>query len=886
MKKKIIGVCLTRISERIRAEYVKQLNICAKEHGFKIIVFNSVVDFYYNDSFDVGARSIYSDIHFDLLDAMIIFDDMFKNKDIVREIISNAKAKNVPVLMANAEYNGCFSVKRDYIEPYIELMCHVIREHNVTDTFFIAGRQNADPDSVTRIDCYKQALERCGLSYSEDNVDYGEYWELPTRKVVERLLMRAKLPQAIFCANDYMAIAVCESFKQNGISVPQDVIVTGFDGVPEADYFTPHLTTCCEDIPSLAKLHMDIILQALDGAEPAAFKNTYVNIFSESCGCKDTHNFADDSRQLFHYFQSTVSHETFVMSLIDRMCAATSFITLKEYFSKCILPNSYICFFSDFMDVVSQSSYIGKDQLFVVSERYDDATPNVIGKAGFVPNFEEWLEDDSVYVLTASYVGSMVCGYYAARLGDIDESTQHIDRIVRAINIGLSTFTSILNRMNMERSLANAQTHNIVSRLPNLRAANEWFNDFSSAASNHKLSLTVSVYCLQQYKNIYEVYGFKEAEEAIRVIAQALRNANRTNCYIAQLSDDEFVVVNYYRDASLISDTINSATAEFYKQMGEYNSSSGKEFFVEVNCGCTVVNPGWKGSLDSFTKLATAELYINRMNHTQKSSGGEKTVLKDFYPALNALIEKNLFIYHFQPIINARNGEIFAYEALMRTDPSVGMNPMQVLETAEAYKRLYDIERATMFNVMERFDREYDSFFGRKVFINSIPGYFLNDSDANLLSDKFSHHMSSFVFELTEQNAVSEEELNILRHFGNEMNFNQIAIDDYGTGHSNIVNLLRYSPQIIKIDRFLISDINSDTNKQMFVKSTIDFARMNGIKVLAEGVETAEELKTVVGFGVDYIQGYYTGKPQFTPLEKLPDAIREEILKANTISTE
>ena len=107
-----------------------------------------------------------------------------------------------------------------------------------------------------------------------------------------------------------------------------------------------------------------------------------------------------------------------------------------------------------------------------------------------------------------------------------------------------------------------------------------------------------------------------------------------------------------------------------------------------------------------------------------------------------------------------------------------------------------------------------------------------------------------FMYANPEHDTVSDAELQTLKHLGGNENGNVIAVDDYGTGHSNIVNLLRYSPQVIKIDRFLITDIQNDVNKQMFVRSTIDLARLNGIKVLAEGVETSAELRAFRDFAV------------------------------------
>lgn len=89
----------------------------------------------------------------------------------------------------------------------------------------------------------------------------------------------------------------------------------------------------------------------------------------------------------------------------------------------------------------------------------------------------------------------------------------------------------------------------------------------------------------------------------------------------------------------------------------------------------------------------------------------------------NLLIEKNLFFYHFQPIVNAHDGSVFAYEALMRTDPLIGMTPLEVIDAASAYGRLYDIEKATMSNTLAYIGEHEELFSERKLFINSIPAY-------------------------------------------------------------------------------------------------------------------------------------------------------------------
>ncbi|MBR6071181.1 MAG: EAL domain-containing protein [Ruminococcus sp.] len=182
---------------------------------------------------------------------------------------------------------------------------------------------------------------------------------------------------------------------------------------------------------------------------------------------------------------------------------------------------------------------------------------------------------------------------------------------------------------------------------------------------------------------------------------------------------------------------------------------------------------------------------------------------------------------------------------------------------------------------MERYVNENEAFRGRKVFINTIPGYLLDDKDLSALIERFHDHLDCFVFELLEDSPTSDEELARLKQLCKSDGQAQIAIDDYGTGHSNIINLLRYAPQIIKIDRGLITGIESDHNRRLFVQNTIDFAHQNGIKALAEGVETLEELNTVIECGIDLIQGYYTGRPSEQPLADISGDVRNRLIEAN-----
>lgn len=246
------------------------------------------------------------------------------------------------------------------------------------------------------------------------------------------------------------------------------------------------------------------------------------------------------------------------------------------------------------------------------------------------------------------------------------------------------------------------------------------------------------------------------------------------------------------------------------------------------------------------------------------------------------IIKANSFRYAFQPIVSAVTGEIYAYEALMRAEyEGTTVPPVEVIEYASKHKKLYDIEKATFFNVFEEYEKREEEFRGRKIFVNSIPGYQLTDADYSEFASRYKKHFGRALFEITEMTELKNTELKILLERSKEDGFG-LAIDDYGTGYSNTSSLLTYLPDCVKLDRLLISNINEDTKKQHFVKGIAEFAHSNGFYVLAEGVETSAELSTVINIGVDLIQGFYTARPSFDILEEIDSDVRNEIINENT----
>ncbi|MBR3901866.1 MAG: EAL domain-containing protein [Ruminococcus sp.] len=287
--------------------------------------------------------------------------------------------------------------------------------------------------------------------------------------------------------------------------------------------------------------------------------------------------------------------------------------------------------------------------------------------------------------------------------------------------------------------------------------------------------------------------------------------------------------------------------------------------------------------LVNYSEFALYEARTDRRHVINWFSESNYSREKDAYKnaqLFSRMITENLFTYHVQPIVETTTGNIVAYEALMRSTGDLKMEPKQILSIAANQNSLYAIEKLTFFNTMKLISENQSVFENKKLFINSMCEYSLNDEDFNELYLTYGELMEKCVIEIVEDSTVTPEAIDLIKK---RLAFahTQLAIDDYGTGYSNSTNLLKYRPDYVKIDRSLISDIHNDMKKQQLVTQIIDFCRDNQLQTLAEGVETAQEMKTVIRLGIDLIQGYYTSKPKPVFLDSISKDIKDEIIKTN-----
>ena len=237
--------------------------------------------------------------------------------------------------------------------------------------------------------------------------------------------------------------------------------------------------------------------------------------------------------------------------------------------------------------------------------------------------------------------------------------------------------------------------------------------------------------------------------------------------------------------------------------------------------------------------------------------------------------------YAFQPIIHSHTGKIFAVEALIRNYEQIhNINTIhELFDLAFSDDFLYEFDLMLREKAIKKFSsidienlRLFYNLDNRIIYNKALT----TGNTANLLK-QYNLNKDIITFELSERGAISEQSALSTMLYRYKKNGYSIAIDDFGIGVSGLKLLYFSQADIIKLDKFFIRDIDTDSKKKLFCTSIIDMAHTMGIKVIAEGIETINEYYTSKDIGVDFIQGFLVQKP--TRITKNITKVYKDIVK-------
>ncbi|MDH0099043.1 EAL domain-containing protein [Ectopseudomonas hydrolytica] len=401
---------------------------------------------------------------------------------------------------------------------------------------------------------------------------------------------------------------------------------------------------------------------------------------------------------------------------------------------------------------------------------------------------------------------------------------------------------------------------------------------FAATLEEHAItgrSLAVMFLDVDHFKRVNDTLGHDAGDELLRVVAQRIRGSLRERDIIARFGGDEFCVV-----ASLDSNAAPRVLAQrILEQMKEPISLTGRRIVMTTSVGISLF-PQDGNSAEELLKHADLALY--------QSKGSGRNVVHFFNPHLKqkasfelqleedlrqALQQDNCLMLFYQPIIDLRSGALSKLEALVRWHhPLHGLlTPERFIAIAEANGFIDQLDDWVLRRACHDLNSlEHMGYPGLKIAVNCSALNLANDQ----LPGRIEQHLQAtrcpaqcLELEVTESALLS----NINRAIGLLERIRALgvclSIDDFGTGYSSLAYLRRLPLDTLKIDRSFIQDLANSNQDREIVHAIIAMAHALHLKVVAEGVETGEQLAFLQDRGCDQVQGYLFSKP--LPLEEI-----------------
>ncbi|MBW3512871.1 EAL domain-containing protein [Janthinobacterium sp. NKUCC06_STL] len=422
---------------------------------------------------------------------------------------------------------------------------------------------------------------------------------------------------------------------------------------------------------------------------------------------------------------------------------------------------------------------------------------------------------------------------------------------------------------NTEERLRHMATHDALTGLPNRLLLSDRIRMVIAQAARSGQGFSVATIGLDGFKKVNDGLGHPVGDAVLRLAAARLRKTLRDSDTLARVGGDEFVAV---LPGSATDAQIKLVTGRLLATLQAPFEVDGHTIYVGASVGVAIYP---LHAEDEVRLVALADAAMSRAKETGKARclvysprlNGPSEHDISLEAAMFQAVREGEFLLFYQPIVDAHTRQIQGFETLMRwKHPTLGLvPPVRFIPIAEA-NGLINLLGAWALKAACVQLKQFQEVAKRPLYIsvNISPRQFRNDKFLDVLDDAIAFSGLSgehLVLEITEGTLMIDPvhaETILVKMTERRA---RIAIDDFGTGYSSLAYLKRFPISVLKIDRTFIKDLPESSKDAAICNTILDLAKHLNLSVVAEGVETEEQMHFIESRGCQYVQGYLTGKP-------------------------
>jgi diguanylate cyclase (GGDEF)-like protein len=434
----------------------------------------------------------------------------------------------------------------------------------------------------------------------------------------------------------------------------------------------------------------------------------------------------------------------------------------------------------------------------------------------------------------------------------------------------ICTSIDISDRKKSEARIEFLAHHDVLTELPNRALCTDRLRVATARAQRSGKRVAVLFIDLDRFKNINDSLGHHVGDALLRSVASRLGRSVRANDTVSRLGGDEFIVIlDGIDNREEVSGIVDQRLIPWIREPHDINGSA-----IHVSCSVGIaMYPDDGNDIDELLQHADVAMYV------AKESGGN---LSQFFSAdmtervrnrmtleahLREALDRDLLELVYQPYVDAQSGQLVGVEGLLRWhSPELGdVPPSEFIPIAEETRLIIPIGAWVIDRACRQMATWRDEGLGDvQVSINLSAVQLRDDGLVSALRSSIERHEilpGMLELEITESTLMHSVESYLPKLVAIRALGVKLSIDDFGTGYSSLNYLNRFPLDRLKIDRSFVHDMLDDPTDLAITRAIIGLGHTLGLRVVAEGVETQQEVNILRSAGCDELQGYFFARP-------------------------
>ncbi len=588
---KRIGIIMNRVYREMNQQLIKGILDQSYSLGYSAAVFSTEEE-YQTEMSTFGENSIFSLINFDLFDGFIFVPFTFIQTQTVKYITNLLSDKfKKPVVCIGKDFDGFECIWQDDRKEMFNVVEHMLKEHNCKKIICMTGPESA-PVSIEREYGYRDAMEYYGLEIDDNDIVYGDFWKNSAVVLAEELVSgKRMMADAVVCANDCMAIALCDALAAHNIKVPDDIKITGYDGSSEAQFHTPGICTYKPSYHMLGIKAMSYLYRSINnGSDCIECSGKGEDLLTNvSCGCSVRFpevRFLVENNQLIEqrFLDNNMSNILLNTNNLNEFAEKASnwfFLCLNEEYYES--ENFDVCLCSDW-DIVDSDGLAKEEQ----NKGFSEEVFSLFGEDCFemfplkqmFPTKHLKSDKPSVSFFAPIHYEAHCFGYAILTLYEIADSFKmSYPRFCKDLGNSLECLR-IRNRLkSMTYRAFLSETRDALTGAYRSVTLPQFWNEITEKVKLYDETFNICLCSISGLQQINEEYGQVDGDQIIMQIASIIMGCCAHGELCIRSAGNEFMLIGSTNKPIPKEESLEN---NILSKIERYNQTSGKPYRVQV----------------------------------------------------------------------------------------------------------------------------------------------------------------------------------------------------------------------------------------------------------------------------------------------------------------